>query len=228
MEDYNYIVLLVEDASGSILVNHIMNKYIKDKPNFDFIVHSFKGIGKIPLKVTHTSQIKTRRLLTDLPLYLKGISSRLKDMPGKKAIFVILDCDDENCSQLKQKVVKTYQDLKLPIEVYFCIAIEEMEAWLLGDSKALLRAYPAAKLQLLNKYDQDSIIGTWEYLADIIYKGGVKALKGKNSTYYEIGNFKCECARNIGALVDIRNNKSCSFNYFIKKLDSFYNNTKDN
>ena len=96
-----------------------------------------------------------------------------------------------------------YEELKVPIQVFFCIAVEEMEAWLLGDSEALLKAYPMAKRQLMQKYVQDSVIGTWEYLADIVYKGGLQALKRNASSYYEIGQFKCECAKNIGKLLDI-------------------------
>lgn len=75
--------------------------------------------------------------------------------------------------------------------------------------------------QIMDKYVQDSVVGTWEYLADIVYKGGLQALKRNASSYYEIGMFKCECARNIGALLNIRRNVSPSFQYFIGKLDGF-------
>lgn len=93
----------------------------------------------------------------------------------------------------------------------------------MGDSEALLTAYPMAKRQILQKYVQDSVIGTWECLADIVYKGGFQALKRNAPSYHEIGIFKCECAQNIGELLNIRKNNSQSFNYFIYKLDLFCN-----
>lgn len=224
MDEFTYIEILVEDKSGGILVEQIMNKYVMDKENITYKIHSFKGIGKIPLKVNKMSQVKSKRLLTDLPMYLKGMDASLKNMLGKKAIFVILDSDEEDCAKMKRSLVQMYQELGLSIQVFFCIAIEEIEAWLLGDSQALLTAYPTAKRQLMQRYVQDSIIGTWEYLADVVYKGGLPSLKRIASIYYEIGMFKCECARNIGTLLDIRKNVSPSFNYFIGKLDFFYGN----
>ena len=221
MEEYKYIEFLIEDKSGAILVEHIMKKYREDRSDLEYSIHGFKGIGKIPQKITNIGQIKTHRLLTDLPMYLKGMDSRMRNMLGKKAIFVILDSDDDDCAELKRNMVQMYEALKISIPVFFCIAIEEMEAWLLGDCEALVSAYPNAKRQLLSKYVSDSIIGTWEYLADVVYKGGVQALKRNATSYYEIGMFKCECADRIGQRMDLTNNASYSFNYFIKKLDAF-------
>lgn len=224
MGDYKYIEILIEDESGGVLIEQIMDKYVMERGDITYKIHSFKGIGKIPLKVNKVSQIKSKRLLTDLPMYLKGMDASLKSMPGQNAVFVVLDSDDEDCAALKSSLIQMCEKLGITIPVFFCIAIEEIEAWLLGDNDALLTAYPTAKRQLLQKYVQDSIVGTWEYLADIIYKGGLSKLKKNTSSYYEIGMIKGDWAKNIGAYIDIRKNASPSFNYFISKLDSFCEN----
>lgn len=216
--EYKYIYFLMEDLSGGIIVEKIMQKYKKEQ-EVDYKIKSFKGMGGIPQKISKASQAKTKQLLSSLPNYLKGFDKALAHMEGKKAVFVILDSDDNDCVKLKEDLVKMYQELNISLQVYFCIAIEEMEAWLLGDKKALVRAYPDARLNILQKYMQDSVIGTWECLADVVHKQGAKHFDKK--VYHEIGKFKCECAEKIGEYLDIRNNKSPSFNFFIKKLDQF-------
>ena len=50
-------------------------------------------------------------------------------------------------------------------ETRFCIAIEEGEAWLLGDYQAVEAAYPSVDWNVLRGYRNDEICGTWERLA---------------------------------------------------------------
>ncbi len=69
MDGYTYIEILVEDDSGGILAKQIMDKYVADKDNIIYKIHSFKGIGKIPRKIKGMSQVKSKRLLT----YLKNM-----------------------------------------------------------------------------------------------------------------------------------------------------------
>ena len=94
----------------------------------------------------------------------------------------------------------------------FRIAIEEGEAWLLGDRSAVKSAYPNAKDAVLNIYIQDSICGTWEVLADAVHSGGSKLLKKLG--YPTAGKAKCEWAGKIAPHMDIDNNGSKSFQVF--------------
>lgn len=103
----------------------------------------------------------------------------------------------------------------------FRIAIEEGEAWLLGDKEAVRKAYPNAKDRVLTHYIQDGICGTWEVLADAVYHGGAAKL-GKLG-YPKIGEAKHEWAARIAPLVRVEENESHSFAVFrdgVRKLAS--------
>lgn len=220
MNDGVYIEFLVEDTSGKLLLEKIMEKYILDYENIMYKINGFKGIGRLPKNFGKISEIKTYSLLNDLPAYLRGFNRSLLSLPCKKAIVVVVDCDDKHFSTFKEELVSMSKKLDLDIDTLFCIAIEEMESWLLGDMNAVLTAYPNAKRGMLLNYEPDSIIGTWEYLADVVYQGGATKLKRNAASYYEIGEQKCKWASNIGTHLDLRNNRSPSFNYFISQLDS--------
>lgn len=91
----------------------------------------------------------------------------------------------------------------------FCIAIKEMEAWLLGDIKAIIKAYPDAKIQYIKKYKQDAVCRTWEVLADAIYPQGLSNLRKRaGGSYSEIGKAKCEWADKIGRCLHLHENAS--------------------
>ncbi|MDO4799076.1 MAG: DUF4276 family protein [Bacillota bacterium] len=207
------LYILIEDESGRKLVERIMEQYCKSVA-VDYELKGFKGLGHWKKASSKLSAPKTGKLLNDLPKYLKGFDKSHRDMGDDFAVFVLLDSDDADCRQLKLDLTEMYRSLDIKLQVFFCIAIEEMEAWLLGDSKALFKAYPNSKNHLLQKYDQDAVIGTWEYLADVL------DIKWKKE-YSNPGEFKCECADRIGQFLDIRSNQSPSFNYFIGKLDEF-------
>ena len=59
---------------------------------------------------------------------------------------------------------------KIQIDHVFCIAIKEMEAWLLGDLNAIEAAYPQVRKTYIRSYTQDGICDTWEVLANMIYR----------------------------------------------------------
>ena len=71
---------------------------------------------------------------------------------------------------------------------------------------------------LYEKYQQDSIVGTWEKLADITLNSA-DAARMKQGSYQEIGEQKSYWATHIGKNMDVQHNRSPSFNCLKKKLE---------
>ncbi|HQO28543.1 MAG TPA: hypothetical protein PKY22_03320, partial [Accumulibacter sp.] len=94
-------------------------------------------------------------------------------------------------------------------QTLFRLAIEEVEAWYLGDRQAVLSAYPRAKTAVLDSYIQDSGCGTWEKLADALYPGGSAAFRKAGGR--SPGQVKYEWAEKIGPLLEPERNLSPSF-----------------
>ncbi len=205
---------LVEDMSGGALIDIVMEKLVQQHASTTYQVKPFRGIGGIP-KRSPTGNVKTQKLLTDLPMYLRGFARSLTGIPA--AIFVVLDNDARDTAEFSQQLHELVTKTQAAADTEICIAIEEMEAWLLGDRDALRKAYPHARNAVLQKYKQDSICGTWEVLADAVYKGGAEALK-RQGTYVEIGRCKMEWARNIGVHMALDSNKSPSFQHFLQEI----------
>lgn len=205
---------LIEDYSGKVLIEQIMQKVQSKHPDITCDYKSFRGIGGFTQKNT-VKQIKTGKLLNDLATYLPGFNKSLRGIDA--AVFIVLDNDDNDTRIFRAELEAVAVAKRITIDHVFCIAVEEMEAWLLGDEKALLCAYPSAKAHVLNAYVQDSICDTWETLADAIYKGGRNNMKKQNS-WRAIGQIKAEWAFNIGRYMNLRLNKSESFNAFISEI----------
>jgi hypothetical protein len=121
----------------------------------------------------------------------------------------VLDTDRRDCSAFLSEL-KGLASACTPVPTtMFRLAIEEMEAWYLGDRPALLGAYPRAKAAVLNGYVQDSTCDTWETLADAVYAGGSAAIKKKG--WPLPGQVKHEWAERIGPRMVLDRNVSPSF-----------------
>lgn len=214
-----YFQFLIEDRSTGILVEHVMEKLREQYPDRDifFDIKSFKGIGH--LKKTGTLlERKSGNLLNDLPCYLRGFDKKLKDME-RSAIVIIMDNDTRDQEEFSAQLEEVAREAVQNTDYVFCIAVKEMEAWLLGDENAIVSAYPQAKKKYIKAYEQDTIGETWEMLANAVYPGGLAALKKKSkSSYSETGKAKCEWADKIGKNLTPDENKSPSFQHFFSEL----------
>lgn len=208
--------ILVEDLSGKATLDILMPKIIGKQHTSRVI--SYRGIGRIPKNLKSHTEAHNRILLDRLPEILKGYGKTYTNKPAKSstALVVICDLDDKCLKAFRQKLLDMLSECKPEIATRFCIAIEEGEAWLLGDIAAIKKAYLNANDKFLNGYQNDTICGTWELLADAIYVGGAKKLKSQ--PWNVIGKIKSEWAEQITPHINIDKNKSPSFCYFRDKI----------
>ncbi|MBU4237068.1 MAG: DUF4276 family protein [Proteobacteria bacterium] len=203
--------ILVEDASGKIALESILDKILgTNGQDHTYKIISYKSIGRIPKNLKGTTDPQKRILLDRLPNLLRGYGRSLRGIPA--VVVLVVDLDDKDCLVFKQEMVDILNDCNPQPTTLFRIAIEEGEAWLLGDRNAVKVAYPRAKEQILSTYVQDSICGTWEKLADALYPGGSQELKRLG--WPHTGQTKCEWAKNIAPHLDVENNQSRSFQVF--------------
>jgi len=203
--------ILVEDASGKLLLDSLLPKILGELGNpHTWRTHPYKGIGRIPKDLRGKADPAKRILLDRLPTVLAGYGKSLRSTDS--AVVVVVDLDDRSCVGFKQELLQSLKLCHPKPRVLFRIAIEEGEAWLLGDRNAILKEFPRAKAHVLDSYIQDSICGTWEKLADALFPGGSPALKVQG--YPRIGEEKCRWASQIGPHLDVESNLSPSLRVF--------------
>lgn len=213
-----HIEILVEDLSGKRALDILIPRMIGDHDTFR--VHSYRGIGRIPKNMKDAVDPSKRILLTNLPKLLKGYGRTFTGFPSdyRAAVILVCDLDDRNLKSFLAELNAILDACHPKPETHFCLAIEEGEAWFLGDIGAVKSVYPAALDSILNSYVNDSICGTWEKLADAVFPGGAKALSQKG--WQAIGAEKGRWAEEISPKMDIENNASPSFCLFRDEIRS--------
>lgn len=149
-------------------------------------------------------------LLGKLETRLRGYAAWL---PEDWRIVVVVDRDDDDCLDLKQRLEAATQQAGLrsrsragePWQLVNRIAIEELEAWYFGDWPAVRQAYPRLPATIPNQQrycDADAIAGgTWEAFERILQRHG----------YFKGGLRKIKAARVLGGIIDARCTRSVSF-----------------
>lgn len=203
--------ILIEDESGKIALDSILAKILgPNGGDHTYKLHAYKGIGRLPKNLRGITDPQRRILLDRLPRILSGYGKSLKGLTA--AVIVIVDLDNRDCKAFKSELTAILDQCNPAPTTLFRIAIEEVEAWLLGDRSAIKAAYPKSKDNVLDSYAQDSICGTWERMADAVYPGGSAALRKLG--WPHIGETKCEWAKNIAPYITIDQNRSKSFQVF--------------
>ncbi len=205
--------ILVEDQSGKamleILVPHILG------PANTFQIHAYKGVGRIPKGLRGEIDASKRVLLDRLPNLLRGYGRSQANFPA--AVIVVCDLDNRCLKAFRAELLDVLGACHPQPLARFCIAIEEGEAWLLGDIAAVRAAYPKARARPLSDYENDTVCGTWETLADALYPGGAAKLRSQGSQ--SIGVEKTRWAESITPDMEPSANRSPSFNYFRAQLE---------
>lgn len=196
-----HVLFFVEEPSAEAALANLLPKLLPAQTTFQSIIFQ----GKMDL-------------LNNLSARLRGYASWL---PEDWRIVVLIDEDRQDCIQLKAQLDSAAQSARLScksqtknekFQVLNRIAVEELEAWFLGDIEALRQVYPRLPASLSNHQkfrDPDAITGgTWEALEHILQKNG----------YYPSGYQKLSAARQISQYMEPARNRSHSFRVFLDGL----------
>ncbi len=137
-----------------------------------------------------------RDLEKSIPRKLRGWNE-----PGDVRFVIVHDQDTKDCIMLKQHLMHLCENTER--KVLIRISCQEMESWYFGDMCAVSKAYSKPKLLEYNKKNKyripDMIPTPKEELRKILPE------------YQQISS-----AKKIAPFIDIENNKSVSFQQFVK------------
>jgi len=156
--------VLVEGPSEAALLNGWLPRFLPPQHTFKVIQH--RGKGRLPGDPARTPDPRREGLLDQLPAKLRAYGRALN--PDTERVLVLVDLDDDDCLELKGRLVRVLKSCDPTPVVLFRFAIEETEAFYLGDPQAIRKAFPQAKPGRARFYEQDSICGTWEVFQEVL------------------------------------------------------------
>ena len=131
-----HLEILVEDKSGKKMLEKMVPMIIGEDHSYRIV--SYKGLGRIPKNMKSGTDANKRILLDRLPKILSGYGKTYNKQAHSMEVAVIVVCDlDDRCQKkFREELYEMRNSIFLKLETLFCFAIEEGEAWLLGDIKA--------------------------------------------------------------------------------------------
>ncbi len=158
--------LLVEGASERAFLEPWCRRLL----NGDRVkVHPHQGKGSLRHPLSQRPNPRHRGLLDQLPAKLRGFAAA---DPPPRGVVVLIDADDENCADVAKAVLDAVEEVAPSLNVVVRVAVEETEAFYLGDLRAIENAYPDADMALARSDVPDSIVGTWEVFGKVIGDDG--------------------------------------------------------
>lgn len=194
--------IIVEEPSAEEALGQILPKIVR---------------GRARIKIVNMRS--KSNLLKKLPDRLRAYGDRLAKGEDLRVV-VLVDRDADDCAQLKAEIERAASAAGLSsksrpdVNGKFClvsrIAIEELEAWFIGDTAALRRAFPSIKNSRMNVSNPDNVSrGTWETLHRFLKGHGI----------YRNCYPKIEAARHISQYMDVTINTSRSFRVFVAGVE---------
>lgn len=211
-----HIEVLVEDSSGGKIVEGLLQSILKERRiEWTYAIRRHRGIGKLPNDWDQMPPRFSSGLFQLLPARLRVYAKAYRP-EQRNIIIVALDSDYTNPNLLYRDLMNLRGKYARDLTVVIAIAIEELEAWLLGDREAVLEGFPNASTTVLDAYEQDSVVGTWEVLARAIL--GKRAERLIKTGYPAVGTYKHKLAEAISPHLDAKRNISPSFQSFHRYL----------
>ena len=158
--------LLVEGPSELAFFETWARRLLK---GCELTIHAHRGRGRLPSDLASRPDPKHHGLLDQLPAKLRGFAQSLG--PGD-AVVVLVDADADSPGEFAAAIENAARSIAPTLRVYVHLAIEETEAFYLGDLRAIERVYPRADMSAARRRVPDSICGTWELFGRVIHDGG--------------------------------------------------------
>jgi hypothetical protein len=197
--------VLVEEPSAKAALDRLLPKIIQGKTRF-----AIRNFGS------------KYKLLKELSKRLAGYAKQIQRGENLR-ILVLVDQDSDDCMALKQKLenfalerglaTKSHPDVQGRFVVVNRVVVEELESWFIGDPEALRRAFPklppAKNKGIFAKPDNQNG-KAWESLHRFLKKHGI----------YKNNYPKIEAATKISPFLDLKRNRSPSFQQFLVGIEA--------
>lgn len=211
-----HLEFLVEDSSGAAALQILVPRILGEDSGHTWRVHAYRGIGRLPRGMKPSSDPAARALLNQLPKLLQGYGAAWRNTEVEAAVIVVCDLDDRCLKAFRGELDAVLAKCRPAPTTRFCIAVKELESWYLGDFTGLRKAYPRLSEKLPKRHPDETQHGTWEFLADMVLKGGANSLRSRGGP--GIGDQKHQWAKQICPVLAIEGNRSPSFQYFCRAV----------